>query len=45
MTCTPVSARYTTRAAEVSYEISIATSILFDGFGGMDRKRWATFGG
>ena len=30
-------ARYTTRAGEVSYEISIASSILFDGFGGMDR--------
>ena len=29
--------RYTTRAGEVSYEISIASSILFDGFGGMDR--------
>jgi hypothetical protein len=30
-------ARYTTRAGEVSYEISIASSILFDGFGWMDR--------
>jgi hypothetical protein len=29
--------RYTTRAGEVSYEISIASSILFDGFGGLDR--------
>jgi len=30
-------ARYTTRTGEVSYEISIASSILFDGFGGADR--------
>src|SRR5271166_5132095 len=30
-------ARYTSRAGEVSYEISIASSILFDGFSGTDR--------
>jgi hypothetical protein len=35
MRCAAVSARYTTGTAEVSYEISIATNILFDGFGGM----------
>jgi hypothetical protein len=35
MRCAAVSARYSTRTAEVSYEISIATNILFDGFAGM----------
>jgi|SRR5579862_6153198 len=30
-------ARYTTRTGEVSFQISIASSILFDGFGGQDR--------
>lgn len=35
MRCAAVSARYTTRTADVSYEISIATNILFDGFAGM----------
>jgi hypothetical protein len=30
-------ARYTTRTGEVSYEISIASTILFDGFSGTDR--------
>jgi hypothetical protein len=29
--------RYTTRVGEVTYEISIASTILFDGFGGTDR--------
>jgi hypothetical protein len=30
-------ARFTSRVGEVSYEISIASTILFDGFGGTDR--------
>jgi len=31
-------ARFTTKTGEVSYEIAIASSILFDGFGKMDRR-------
>ena len=30
--------RFTSRTGEVRYEIAIASSILFDGFGGMDRS-------
>jgi hypothetical protein len=30
--------RFTTRSGEVSFEIAVASSILFDGFGEMDRR-------